>query len=121
MMYSLVYPFQFLDDPSSFGRSPKSHNIQITVMDTCQWRIQDFPFGGDADLRRGRFSMKIHAIFWLRLRFFLKCVVHSQRLKITATKWVQNSLYRSDFFAVAAIFPRKVADGTKKSLTVNEA
>ena len=42
-------------------------------------------------------------------------------VKITATKWVLNPLCHSDFSAVVAIFPRKIADTTKKSLTVNEA
>ena len=38
--------------------------------------------------------------------------------KIDVTKWVQNPLGRSDFSAVTAIFPRKVTDAPKKSLTV---
>ena len=42
-------------------------------------------------------------------------------VKIAVTKWVQNPLCRSDVSAVAKIFPRKIADTTKKSLTVNEA
>ena len=70
------------------------------------------------------------AIFWLHLRFFLG------KIAATAEKSLRHNGFCTHFVAVifavadcerhrthcvAAIFPRKIADATKKSPPVNEA